>query len=142
MINQNSAATACFWFVFKTSGRIDRKIEFPLPDEKTKRRIFQIHTWPAESSSFPSCNRGTDSLQAFAMQFGMIKSNNQYWLKTTNQFVIDHNFCVPTSYLARGKMTLADDVNLEEFVVSKEPTGQHLLIELSVPALSGRSERC
>lgn len=27
-----------------SSGRIDRKIEFPLPDEKTKRRIFQIHT--------------------------------------------------------------------------------------------------
>ncbi|PIO38975.1 hypothetical protein AB205_0208860 [Aquarana catesbeiana] len=26
------------------SGRIDRKIEFPLPDEKTKRRIFLIHT--------------------------------------------------------------------------------------------------
>lgn len=26
------------------SGRIDRKIEFPLPDEKTKRRIFTIHT--------------------------------------------------------------------------------------------------
>uniref|UniRef100_A0A4W5PB14 Proteasome 26S subunit, ATPase 1a n=1 Tax=Hucho hucho TaxID=62062 RepID=A0A4W5PB14_9TELE len=25
-------------------SRIDRKIEFPLPDEKTKRRIFQIHT--------------------------------------------------------------------------------------------------
>lgn len=25
-------------------GRIDRKIEFPLPDEKTKRRIFAIHT--------------------------------------------------------------------------------------------------
>ncbi|CAJ1335506.1 unnamed protein product, partial [Effrenium voratum] len=46
-------------------GRIDRKIEFPLPDEKTKRRIFQIHT---------------------------------------------------------GKMTLADDVNLEEFVVAKETT--------------------
>jgi len=44
-------------------GRIDRKIEFPLPDEKTKRRIFQIHT---------------------------------------------------------GKMTLADDVNLEEFVIAKD----------------------
>ncbi len=43
-------------------GRIDRKIEFPLPDTKTKRRIFSIHT---------------------------------------------------------GKMTLADDVNLEEFVLSK-----------------------
>merc|ERR1712193_545559 len=25
-------------------GRIDRKIEFPLPNEKTKRRIFDIHT--------------------------------------------------------------------------------------------------
>merc|ERR1712179_783359 len=25
-------------------GRIDRKIEFPLPGEKTKRRIFNIHT--------------------------------------------------------------------------------------------------
>lgn len=25
-------------------GRIDRKIEFPLPDEKTRRRIFSIHT--------------------------------------------------------------------------------------------------
>ena len=25
-------------------GRIDRKIEFPYPDEKTKRKIFQIHT--------------------------------------------------------------------------------------------------
>eukprot|EP00039_Didymoeca_costata_P018364 m.333166 g.333166 ORF g.333166 m.333166 type:complete len:438 (+) comp17085_c0_seq1:48-1361(+) len=44
-------------------GRIDRKIEFPLPNEKTKRRIFNIHT---------------------------------------------------------GRMTLADDVNLEEFVMSKD----------------------
>merc|ERR1712137_69196 len=44
-------------------GRIDRKIEFPLPNEKTKRRIFQIHT---------------------------------------------------------GKMTLADDVNLDEFVMTKD----------------------
>jgi len=26
------------------AGRIDRKIEFPMPDEKTKRRIFNIHT--------------------------------------------------------------------------------------------------
>jgi len=25
-------------------GRIDRKIEFPMPNEKTKRRIFKIHT--------------------------------------------------------------------------------------------------
>ncbi|CAE8649756.1 unnamed protein product, partial [Polarella glacialis] len=44
-------------------GRIDRKIEFPLPDEKTKRGIFKIHT---------------------------------------------------------SRMTLSDDVNLEEFVVAKD----------------------
>merc|ERR1712146_446524 len=44
-------------------GRIDRKIEFPAPDQKTRRHIFQIHT---------------------------------------------------------GKMNLADDVNLEEYVMSKD----------------------
>mmetsp|Transcript_10197 Transcript_10197/g.20402 ORF Transcript_10197/g.20402 Transcript_10197/m.20402 type:complete len:441 (-) Transcript_10197:175-1497(-) len=44
-------------------GRIDRKIEFPMPDFTTKRRIFQIHT---------------------------------------------------------GKMNLADDVNLDEFVMTKD----------------------
>merc|ERR1712032_347551 len=44
-------------------GRIDRKIEFPMPDEKTKRGIFKIHT---------------------------------------------------------SKMTLDDDVTLEEFVVAKD----------------------
>lgn len=32
------------WNPFLPTGRIDRKIEFPLPDEKTKKRIFQIHT--------------------------------------------------------------------------------------------------
>ena len=31
-------------YICFSSGRIDRKIEFPLPDEKTRRRIFQIHT--------------------------------------------------------------------------------------------------
>jgi len=44
-------------------GRIDRKIEFPAPDTKTKRQVFHIHT---------------------------------------------------------AKMTLADDVNLEEFVMAKD----------------------
>jgi 26S proteasome regulatory subunit T2 len=44
-------------------GRIDRKIEFPLPDVKTKRRIFAIHT---------------------------------------------------------GRMTLAEDVDLEEFIMAKD----------------------
>lgn len=44
-------------------GRIDRKIKFPLPDEKTKRKIFSIHT---------------------------------------------------------SRMSLADDVDLEEFIMSKD----------------------
>jgi 26S proteasome regulatory subunit T2 len=44
-------------------GRIDRKIEFPMPNEKTKRRIFGIHT---------------------------------------------------------ARMTLADDVDIEEFVMAKD----------------------
>ncbi|PHJ21052.1 26s proteasome regulatory subunit 4 like b [Cystoisospora suis] len=44
-------------------GRIDRKIELPNPDTKTKRRIFQIHT---------------------------------------------------------ARMTMADDVDLEEFVMAKD----------------------
>merc|ERR1719382_1682890 len=44
-------------------GRIDRKIEFPLPDTKTKRQIFNIHT---------------------------------------------------------GKMTLSDDVNIEDYIMSKD----------------------
>lgn len=30
--------------LIKILGRIDRKIEFPLPEESTKRRIFAIHT--------------------------------------------------------------------------------------------------
>ncbi len=51
-------------------GRIDRKIEFPLPDTKTKRRIFGIHT---------------------------------------------------------GRMTLSDDVNLEEFIMAKVKLRQNVL---------------
>lgn len=33
-----------FFYFLLLPGRIDRKIEFPLPDQKTKRRIFNIHT--------------------------------------------------------------------------------------------------
>lgn len=41
---QSHSQLVMFCFLSYSSGRIDRKIEFPLPDEKTKRRIFQIHT--------------------------------------------------------------------------------------------------
>lgn len=58
-------------------GRIDRKIEFPAPDQKTRRHIFQIHT---------------------------------------------------------SKMNLADDVDLEEFVMSKD--------EVNISAPSSRLDSC
>lgn len=61
-------------------GRIDRKIEFPLPDTKTKRRIFGIHT---------------------------------------------------------GRMTLGDDVNLEEFIMAKVKHASAL-----APAVSGKLHEC
>jgi 26S proteasome regulatory subunit T2 len=37
-------------------GRIDRKIEFPLPDIKTKRRIFGIHTGRMTLNDVSSCS--------------------------------------------------------------------------------------
>jgi hypothetical protein len=40
-------------------GRIDRKIEFPLPDAKTKRRIFSIHTSESGSSCQAPGQEGT-----------------------------------------------------------------------------------
>ena len=33
-------------------GRIDRKIEFPMPDEKTKRRIFSVRACFARDRLF------------------------------------------------------------------------------------------
>lgn len=44
IIHRTYPLCLCFNFTRGSAGRIDRKIEFPLPDEKTKRRIFQIHT--------------------------------------------------------------------------------------------------
>ena len=59
-------------------GRIDRKIEFPLPDEKTKRRIFTIHT---------------------------------------------------------SRMTLADDVSIEDYVMSKDDlSGADIKVSLELQA--------
>ncbi|CAA2999526.1 26S proteasome regulatory subunit 4 homolog A [Olea europaea subsp. europaea] len=70
-------------------GRIDRKIEFPLPDIKTRRRIFQIHT---------------------------------------------------------SRMTLADDVNLEEFVMTKDEFSgadiKAICTEAGLLALRERRDTC
>ena len=61
-----------------SAGRIDRKIEFPLPDEKTRRRIFQIHT---------------------------------------------------------KRMTLADDLDLEEYITAKDDlSGADIKVTLSISA--------
>lgn len=62
-------------------GRIDRKIEFPLPDVKTKRHIFNIHT---------------------------------------------------------SKMTLAEDVDLEKFIMSKDDLSGAVCTEAGMLALRER----
>jgi len=69
------------WLLIRVvAGRIDRKIEFPLPDEKTRRRIFQIHT---------------------------------------------------------TKMTLASDVDLEEYIMAKDDlSGADIKVRLSCSQLS------
>lgn len=54
-------------------GRIDRKIEFPVPDLKTKHKIFQIHT--AKMSL-------KEDVIFFKFRF---KSLNLFKLKTTYQ---------------------------------------------------------
>ena len=87
-------------------GRIDRKIEFPLPDAKTKRRIFGIHT-------------------------GKMKLAGQYVLAAIDHcsLLIQADVIQPSEQ-CRSSPTLcnlctlfsayADDVNMEEFVMAKD----------------------
>ena len=63
-------------------GRIDRKIEFPLPDEKTKRRV-RLSIWCKLSGN----------ISGLTVQIFQIHT---------------------------ARMTLADDVNLEEFIGAKD----------------------
>jgi 26S proteasome regulatory subunit T2 len=63
-------------------GRIDRKIEFPLPDVKTKRHIFKY-------------------LCFFFLSFSMELTSHFFRLHTS-------------------RMTLASDVDLEEFIMTKD----------------------
>ena len=77
-------------------GRVDRKILFPLPDVKTKRRIFGIHT----DRMYVVCRNDMHRaciLQALSR------------LTTCCAFVADAVLC----------RTLGEDVDLEEFIMSK-----------------------
>lgn len=67
---------------FNLTGRIDRKIEFPLPDEKTKRRIFTIHTSRmtlAEDVNLEEYVMAKDDLSG-----ADIKVHNVVWLQFKN----------------------------------------------------------
>lgn len=68
-------------------GRIDRKIELPNPDTKTKRRIFQVH---------------------FFCLVLVLPTNLDVSLNLVNR------------QIHTSKMTLAPNVDLEEFVLSKD----------------------
>ena len=70
-------------------GRIDRKIEFPLPDVKTKRRIFQIHTSKmrfAEDVDLEECDKIftplSNNSSIFLKSSHKIKYNSKYLLET------------------------------------------------------------
>ena len=56
-------------------GRIDRKIEFPLPDVKTKRRIFSIHTNRMTLSDDVSLIQ-IDNLKRSGLKFVILRTNS------------------------------------------------------------------
>ncbi|WIA20946.1 hypothetical protein OEZ85_005285 [Tetradesmus obliquus] len=84
-------------------GRIDRKIEFPLPDAKTKRRIFGIHT-EGGGQTVPECVYVLRMCIDRKIEFPLPDA------KTKRRIFGIHT----------GRMTLSEDVNLEEFVMAKD----------------------
>lgn len=83
-------------------GRIDRKIEFPLPDIKTRRRIFQV-----DITNFVNSNAvSVDSMWYRKYAYSVWSCD---WMTLCFEIKIH-----------TSRMTLADDVNLEEFVMTKD----------------------
>merc|ERR1711907_347834 len=76
-------------------GRIDRKIEFPLPDVKTKRHIFQIHTQKmtlAEDVDLEEFVMAKDELsgadiKAVCMEAGLLALRERRMRVTQDDFV-------------------------------------------------------
>lgn len=71
-------------------GRIDRKIEFPLPDEKTKRRIFNIHTSKmtlAEDVNLQELIMAKDDLSGADIKVGyeLCISERRHWILNSSR---------------------------------------------------------
>lgn len=80
-------------------GRIDRKIEFPLPDIKTRRRIFTVHL-----------------LLLLVLEYLLYLMSQSIHMI----FNVDASHQILLLQIHTSRMTLADDVNLEEFVMTKD----------------------
>lgn len=144
-------------------GRIDRKIEFPLPDIKTKRRIFGIHTVRGDARSPFAIERDTVFVEreadfvavifaCLSAQFWFVCVAFCFWLDIlcSPSLVMRHGCIIASvcsadpsvfpppsaaagpkrhllttslhsaSCILKGRMTLADDVDLEVFIMAKD----------------------
>jgi len=127
-------------------GRIDRKIEFPLPDAKTKRRIFGIHTGegvvfcvclfcgagggrrrfplatsrPAPGGGSPCPPTPSPQAPRQPPTINPPQNNHNNNKKTTKTKTNTQTKNKTTHTKKTGKMTLSGDVSLEEFVLAKD----------------------
>jgi 26S proteasome regulatory subunit T5 len=78
------------------SGRLDRKIELPLPDEKSRMRIMQIHsrkmTVAMDDVNFEELSRSTEDfngamLKAVCVEAGMIALRREAAIIAHEDFV-------------------------------------------------------
>lgn len=90
------------------SGRLDRKIEFPLPNESARARILEIHSRKMTTSpdvNFEELARSTDEfngaqLKAVCVEAGMIalregatKLGHEHFLSGIAEGAFSFNFC-------------------------------------------------
>ena len=97
-------------------GRIDRKIEFPLPNEKTKRRIFAIHTnrmTLSEDVSLEEYIQSKDELSG-----ADIKVNKARFLRLDTNFKTKKAVCSEAGLLALRERRMK--VCNEDFKKAKE----------------------